>query len=110
MIHLVEIIEFPTESLSDRLMTQTNTQDGLFSRIPLDQWEQQARFRWDTRPRREDDPVEFRNLVQRNLIIAEHFRCGSQDLRHEVHEVVGERIVIVENKYAGHVSDFNWID
>jgi multidrug resistance efflux pump len=40
------------------------------------------------------------DLIQSDLIISEYFRRGSHDLCHEVHEVVGEGIVVVENKYA----------
>src|SRR4029077_18386294 len=52
-------------------------------------------------PRRDDDAVELCELVDRDLVVAEHGWLFAE-LGHVLNEVVGERVVVVDHGHAGH--------
>src|SRR5690349_8628673 len=81
------------------LMAETDAQNGNLSRKPLDQLDSDPGFIWRARSRRDDDLArpELLHLFDRNLIIAADLDLFPR-LTDILHEVEGERIVVVENE------------
>src|SRR5947209_4604570 len=98
MIHTVEIDEICTECFTYRLVTEANTEDRLAGRVSPDQRQKQAGLLRYTRTRGKNNAVVCFNFLERYFIIAPHFDRLTQDLFHQVDEVIGKRIVIIENK------------
>ena len=94
-------IHFPTEDLTDALVTQAHSQQGHFRPEPLDDLFRNARFARSAWSGRDDDSIgtQGRDFVERNLIISDdaHVKRGI-DLTQSLHEVVGERVVVVDQQ------------
>src|SRR5579863_2012839 len=85
---------------ADRLMSQADTeQRGLAGKV-ADQFDADAGFVRRARPWRDDDPVWLHrlDLVYRDLVVAAHLDLLAQ-FTNVLNQVVGERIVVVEDEY-----------
>src|SRR6185312_9598394 len=90
------------EGGSNGLMSQAYAQDGNFSGEVLHQWNANAGFLWSARAGRKQDTFRCHRLdvLHCDLVIAANFNLLAQ-LAQELHQVVGERIVVVENEDHG---------
>ena len=91
--------DLPAERLAERLMAQTHAEDRQFVHEVADHRNAHARIGRRSRSRGDDDPAraEALDLLDRHLVVATHLRHRSQ-LSHILDQVVGERVVIVENE------------
>jgi len=95
------------KSMADALMPQTNTKNGysLGSKC-LDDVVGKTGFAGRTRPGRHENALRLQrsNRVERNLIIPPHLQLHAQ-FAQILHEVVGKRIIIVDNEH--HLINYN---
>src|ERR1700754_681939 len=90
----------PAKRLPDRLMTQTNTKQRHLSRKARDHFQRNPRRVRRTWSRRDHDPLGTQlgfDVLHRDAIVSMHFHCLTQ-LAEILHEVVSERIVVVDNQ------------
>jgi hypothetical protein len=87
------------EGFPDRLMSEADSEDRHFSREMADKINTDARFVRCARPGRDDDSggPHLLNLAYRNLIVAANLNF-SAEFTDVLHQVVGERIVVVEDE------------
>ncbi len=93
---------FAAKRRANRLMPEAdpeNRHPPLRLRKMLDQLHADARILRRTRPRRDQNPLRLQrlHLSRRQLIVAPNHHLRAQ-LTHVLHEVVGKRIVVVENE------------
>ena len=89
----------PTESLADRLMSEADTEDRNFAGKVADQFDADPGVLRRARARGNDDAlgIETRYLVHAEFVVPPYFDASAQ-FAEVLDEVVGERVVIVENK------------
>ena len=87
------------KGLADCLMPQTHTQNRRGSGEVADQFDADAGFVGSTRTGRNDDLLGMHvvNLLDRDLVVAAYFDVRTQ-LSDVLDQVIGKRIVIVENE------------
>ena len=95
--------DLAAEHLPDALVTEADAQDRDLAAEGADRIVGDAGIIWSSRPGRDHDAVEPRQLVDRDLVVAEHGRLGAE-LRHVLDEVVGERVVVVDHRNAHHMA------
>ena len=90
------------ERRANRLVPQAHSQDRNLARKVLDQRNADARFLRRARPRRNHNALRRQrlDLFDRDLVVAPNFHLRAQ-FAQELHQVVGKRIVIVEDKDHG---------
>src|ERR1700693_594465 len=77
-------------------MAETNTEDGHLTAQLSDRLGRNARILRRSRPRRNDNAVVTRELGDGHLVIAMDHRLDTE-LAQVLHEVVGERVVVVHD-------------
>ena len=102
MINRIKVDQRTAESLADGLVTQAYTQYGFGWRIHFYQWQQQPCFPRYARTGRQNDLVVYGHFLQSDLVVAEYIHLAMNDLLHEVHQVVGEGIIIIKYQYPFH--------
>src|SRR5215469_16563362 len=87
------------ESLADRLMSKTNTQQWSLAGKMADQVDAEPSFVWSARPGRDHDSLwpHCFNFFDSNLIVAADPDISPQ-FSQILDQVVGERIVIIEDE------------
>src|SRR6185312_7610445 len=90
---------FSAERRSDRLVPETYAQNGLLAGKPTDHFNADASFMGCTRAGRDEDVAgtELLNFVNSDLIVSAHLNFLPH-LPKILDQVVGKRVVIVENK------------
>ena len=89
----------PAEDLSDGLVTQTHSEDGNATGEMLDHRQRHPGVIRRARPRRDQDLIRRLRLglFNRHTVVAAHFDLLAK-LAQILHEVVSERIVIVDDE------------
>src|SRR3569623_1116998 len=97
--HLTRVHYSAAEGLTDTLVAETHAKQRNFSGITADDVERHARLVGRTWARRDHDMVgsEAPDLIDADLIIAVHAHIGAE-LAQILHQVVGERIIIVDHQ------------
>src|SRR3569623_231804 len=97
--HLTRVHYSAAEGLTDTLVAETHAKQRKYSGIPADDVERHARLVGRTWARRDHDMVgsEAPDLLDADLIIAVHAHIGAE-LAQILHQVVGERIIIVDHQ------------
>lgn len=85
--------------LANGLMSQAHTQNRRFARHMPDQRNQNSCLARRARPRRKQNSLRLErlDLLHRQLIVAPHLYLRTQ-LAQVLHQVEGERVVVVENE------------
>ena len=89
----------PAEHGANRLMAETDAENRCrLTHVP-DHAHRHARFLGPARPRRDDDALGFRghDIFERHDIVAHDLNARAK-LAQVLHQVVGERIVIVDDQ------------
>lgn len=94
--HVAEVGEPSAKHLADGLMAQAHAEHGLASSIRPYHVEQETSFRRNARAGAEDDLVKLLKVFEPELVVAPDGHVGTEFL-HEVGEVVGEGVVIVDD-------------
>ena len=101
--HVGEVAQLCAESLADGLFAQADAQDGFSRGIGLDDGHQQSGFLWDAGTGREQQLVVGCEVGQGETVVAQHGDlCAC--LFDQLHQVVGERVVVVYNSNVVHVD------
>ena len=98
MINLREIGQLGTKRLADSLMTQTDAQHRLDTRIFFNNIHQKTSLRRNTRPRTQYNLIEWLQFPQLELVIAINRNFYPQ-LLHQMCQVIGKGIVIIYDYY-----------
>src|SRR5467141_3616131 len=88
--------------LPDRLVPQTDTENGHPPGQAFDQFERDAGALGRARPGGDDNGArrERLHLVDADLVVADHAHLGAE-LGEVLHQVVGERVVVVDHQHHG---------
>ena len=92
---LCEVLQAPSESLSNSLMPKADPQDCFLGGIATDQLRHDPRFGRQAGARRQDDQVVRGHFFQADGIVPSDYHLFAQDFRDVLDEVVGERVVVV---------------
>lgn len=95
-----KVLKTGTKDLADGLMSQTDAENGLATSVGADDIKQKACLRRDARTRTEYNLVERFQLRKLKLVVAKDSDVGSQFLQ-QMGEVVGERVVVVDDDDMG---------
>src|SRR3989442_10240002 len=95
------------KGVADGLVAQAHAQDGDFSGKAADQLDADPSFLRLARPGGDDDALwlERGNFIQRDLVVAPHFK-GAAQLAQRLRKVVGKRVVVVDQQYHGTSEKF----
>ena len=90
----------PAVDLADRLVTQTDPENGTHSSERGYGFQTHAGFGRSAGPRRDDKMGETvpTDAVDRHLVVAEHVDPRARDLPQVLHQVVGEGVVVVDDE------------
>src|SRR4030095_3819973 len=91
--------------LTDGLVAKAHTEDGEGTRVRLDEVEHDAGPVGRTRARGEQDPIRAQaaDVLDRDLVVAPYLALDPE-LAKVLHQVVDERVVVVDHEYAHRVS------
>ena len=89
----------PPKSLTNTLMSETNTQDRRFTHKALNHRQRDPCLIWCAGPRRENNLIWSHrfDLIERNRIIPIHLNL-CPELTQKLHHVVGEGIIVVDHQ------------
>src|SRR5207249_4245750 len=93
--------DLAAEHLADALVTEADTEDRDLAAQLADGLVRDPSVVGSARSRRDDDPIELRQLFDGHLVIAKNRRLRAK-LGHVLDEVVGEGVVVVDHRDAGH--------
>src|SRR5438309_1410376 len=91
------VLPLAPEYLADALVAQAHAEDGNLAAQRANRIVGHAGVIRRARSRRDDDAIELRELVDRDLIVAENGRLGTE-LGHVLDEVVREGVVVVDHR------------
>ena len=106
MTDVREVFQLAAKHLANGLMTQADAQNRLLAGIGTDDIEQKPCLGRDARTWGEDDFAIFFQLRKLKLVIAQNGNLCAK-LLDQVTQIIGKRVVVVDNHYFHKVSAFS---
>lgn len=96
MVYLFEVMQCAAVKLANGLHAEANAKYGFRGMVAGQHCGHDPRIFWQSRAGRKDDAVILLNSVQGNVIVPVHINPQAGDLFHEVNQVIGKAIVIIQ--------------